>query len=60
MVFKEYKGLDLPAISSEIMNFWEEHQIFEKSITERVGRPPYIFYEGGQYSRYYSPLYIIG
>ena len=24
MVFKEYKGLDLPAISSEILNFWEE------------------------------------
>ena len=35
MVFKEYKGLDLPKISSEILNFWEEHQIFEKSISER-------------------------
>ena len=46
MVFKEYKGLDLPAISSEILNFWEEEQIFEKSISERENRPPYIFYEG--------------
>ena len=46
MVFKEYKGLDLPTISSEILNFWEEHQIFEKSISERENRPPYIFYEG--------------
>tara|TARA_B100001059_G_scaffold100683_1_gene100365 strand:+ start:15414 stop:18815 length:3402 start_codon:yes stop_codon:yes gene_type:complete len=46
MVFKEYKGLDLPAISSEILNFWEEDQIFEKSISERENRPPYIFYEG--------------
>ena len=46
MVFKEYKGLNLPAISSEILNFWEEHQIFEKSISERTDRPPYIFYEG--------------
>ena len=46
MVFKEYKGLDLPAISSEILNFWEEEQIFEKSISERENRPNYIFYEG--------------
>ncbi len=46
MVFKEYKGLDLPAISSEILNFWEEKQIFEKSISERKNCPPYIFYEG--------------
>ena len=46
MVFKEYTGLNLPAISSEILNFWEEHQIFEKSISERTDRPPYIFYEG--------------
>ena len=46
MVFKEYKGLDLPAISSEILNFWEEEQIFEKSISERENRPHYIFYEG--------------
>ncbi|MEC8636651.1 MAG: isoleucine--tRNA ligase [Bacteroidota bacterium] len=46
MVFKEYKGLDLPTISSEILNFWEENRIFEKSTTERENHPPYIFYEG--------------
>ena len=31
MVFKEYNGLDLPAISIEILNFWEENKIFEKT-----------------------------
>ncbi len=46
MVFKEYKGLNLPKISSEILNFWEKHRIFEKSTYERANRPPYIFYEG--------------
>lgn len=46
MVFKEYTRLDLPKISSEILNFWKEHQIFEKSISERENHPPYIFYEG--------------
>ena len=46
MIFKEYKGLDLPKISSEILNFWEEQKIFEKSISERENCPSYIFYEG--------------
>ncbi|MDA9596866.1 isoleucine--tRNA ligase [Flavobacteriaceae bacterium] len=46
MVFKEYTRLDLPKISSEILNFWKKHQIFEKSISERENDPPYIFYEG--------------
>ena len=46
MVFKEYKGLDLPKISSEILNFLEKQRIFEKSTYERANRPPYIFYEG--------------
>ena len=46
MIFKEYKGLDLPKISSEILNFWEEQKIFEKSFLERENCPSYIFYEG--------------
>ena len=46
MVFKEYKGLNLPKVSSEILEFWEKHQIFEKSISERENHPPFIFYEG--------------
>ncbi|MAV79257.1 MAG: isoleucine--tRNA ligase [Flavobacteriaceae bacterium] len=46
MVFKEYKGLDLPSISSEILNYWEVHEVFNKSILERENHPTYIFYEG--------------
>ena len=46
MVFKEYKRLDLPLISAEILNFWQEQKIFEKSISERENCTPYIFYEG--------------
>ena len=46
MVFKEYKGLDLPSISREILDYWEAHKIFDKSISERENHPPYIFYEG--------------
>ena len=43
MVFKEYKGLDLPTISSEILNFWEEHQIFEK-VSPKEKTVPLIFF----------------
>ena len=46
MVFKEYKRLDLPLISAEILNFWQKQKIFEKSISERENCKPYIFYEG--------------
>jgi len=44
--FTEYKGLDLPNIAEEILNYWEENNIFEKSVTSREGAEPYIFFEG--------------
>ena len=28
--FTEYKGLDLPKIASEILDYWKENKIFEK------------------------------
>ena len=44
--FPEYKGLDLPNIAEEILQYWEEHNIFEKSVSTREGKEPYVFYEG--------------
>lgn len=44
--YPEYKVLDLPAIDRQILQFWEEEQIFEQSIVTRKGKPPYIFYDG--------------
>nr|WP_299386765.1 isoleucine--tRNA ligase [Allomuricauda sp.] len=46
MKFAEYKGLDLPKVSDEVLSFWKEHQIFEKSVTTREGKESYVFYEG--------------
>ncbi len=46
MKFQEYKGLDLSNIGEEILQFWNTHQIFEKSISTREGKPNYVFYEG--------------
>ncbi len=44
--FPEYKGLDLPKVTEEILNYWEEHNIFKKSVTTREGATPFVFYEG--------------
>lgn len=46
MKFRDYKGLDLPKVAEEILNYWEENNIFEKSITSREGKEPYVFFEG--------------
>lgn len=44
--FTEYKGLDLPTVASEVLDFWKKQNIFEKSITTREGNPPFVFFEG--------------
>ncbi len=44
--FPEYKGLDLPKVADEIGNYWKERNIFDKSVTSREGKKPYVFFEG--------------
>ncbi|RMB63298.1 isoleucine--tRNA ligase [Dokdonia sinensis] len=44
--FTEYKGLDLPGLASEVLTYWKENDIFEKSISSRDGAEPYVFFEG--------------
>lgn len=44
--YKEYKQVSYPAIADEILKFWEENEIFEKSITSRNGARTFTFYEG--------------
>lgn len=44
--FPEYKGLNLPKVAEEIQNYWEDQNIFEKSITTREGNQPFVFFEG--------------
>ncbi len=44
--FPEYKGLDLPKVAEDIMTFWDENAIFDKSMDEREGAEPFIFFEG--------------
>ncbi len=44
--YKEFKGLNLPAIEKAVLKEWTKNQAFEKSISIREGARPFIFYEG--------------
>ena len=46
MKFTEYKALELTKIAEEILQFWKDNAIFQKSIDFRNGKEPFIFYEG--------------
>jgi isoleucyl-tRNA synthetase len=42
--FETYKGLNLPKIGEDILKFWEEEKVFEKSITSRDGENSLCFF----------------
>ena len=44
--FPEHKGLDLPKVAEEILNYWEKNDVFKKIVSTRQGKTPYVFYEG--------------
>ncbi len=44
--YPEYKKLDLSSVDKEILNYWEEKQVFEKSIELFKDSTPWVFYEG--------------
>jgi isoleucyl-tRNA synthetase len=46
MNFKEYKNLDYAQVADEILKFWQDENIFQKSIDTREGNPTFTFYEG--------------
>lgn len=45
-MYKEFKNLNLPEIDQEILKFWEDNRIFERSVEERDPANSYVFYEG--------------
>src|SRR5210317_1747764 len=44
--FREYKGLNLTKVANDTLAFWEKEQIFQKSISSRSEKKPYVFFEG--------------
>ncbi len=44
--FKEYKQLNLPEMSREVLADWEKEDLFHQSIETRAGHPAFLFFEG--------------
>ena len=44
--FNEYKQLNLPQLSAEVLAQWEKEKLFEKSVETREGHTPFLFFEG--------------
>jgi isoleucyl-tRNA synthetase len=44
--YKEFSQLNLPAFEKEILEKWQQEKTFEKSVTNRNGAKPFVFYEG--------------
>lgn len=44
--FCEHKGLNLSDINKDILQYWEENNVFHRSVEERQGHRSFVFYEG--------------
>ena len=44
--FPVYNQLNLPHINKEVLNEWDENDLFARSMTEREGAPSFVFFEG--------------
>ena len=44
--FTEYGQLNLSDVNKEVLQAWDEKDVFSKSMTEREGCPSFVFYEG--------------
>ena len=44
--YKEFSGLNLPALERDMLAKWDDNQAFEKSVSLRENATPFVFYEG--------------
>ncbi len=44
--YPEFSGLNLPAIEQDMLAKWSKGEAFEKSVSLREGKKPFVFYEG--------------
>lgn len=44
--YNEYKNINLGQIGKEVLEFWKEKKVFERSVEEREGSETFTFYEG--------------
>ncbi|HRN95756.1 MAG TPA: class I tRNA ligase family protein, partial [Chitinophagales bacterium] len=45
-LYPEFEQLNMPSIEKEILQWWKENNVFERSISERSEDKRFVFYEG--------------
>jgi len=46
MKYPEYKQQDFTSVAKDVSEFWKSSEIFERSVSEREGKPTFTFFEG--------------
>ncbi|GAB2516195.1 isoleucine--tRNA ligase [Spirosoma aerophilum] len=44
--YQQYESLDYAQIAAEVLTYWNQNQVFDKSVSIREGKPSFTFYEG--------------
>lgn len=44
--YTEFDQLNMPEIAEDVLNKWDDNQVFEQSIAIRKGAKPFVFFEG--------------
>jgi isoleucyl-tRNA synthetase len=44
--YSEHKNIDLGQVGRDILSFWQQNKIFERSVDEKAGSDTFTFYEG--------------
>ncbi|PCJ66547.1 MAG: isoleucine--tRNA ligase [Bacteroidetes bacterium] len=44
--YQQYPQLDVPSTEKNVLKFWKENQVFEKSVNQRSAENSFVFYEG--------------
>jgi isoleucyl-tRNA synthetase len=45
-IYQQYKQLDIPSTEKNVLAYWKNNNVFEKSVSNREGKDTYVFYEG--------------
>ncbi|WP_077921661.1 isoleucine--tRNA ligase [Spirosoma sp. 209] len=46
LTYPQYESLDYAQIAAEVLTYWNQNQVFDRSVTTRDGNPTFTFYEG--------------
>ena len=44
--YKEYKNINYAQVADDVLKWWQDNEVFKKSISTREGKPTFTFYEG--------------